>query len=103
MSLNFLSMKLTLALFLLTLFQLISPGKDTPKNDQVCISSEEKKLYRIMMEYRKRMKLKTIPLSAKLTQVAQAHAHDLADHYRFNGDSVCNPHSWSTKGKWTPC
>lgn len=56
-----------------------------------------------MMNYRKSKRLPTIPLSAKLTQVAQAHAKDLASQYKFDPDNRCNPHSWSKKGKWSSC
>jgi uncharacterized protein YkwD len=77
--------------------------KKTTPTENVCVSSEETKLYNMIMEYRKSRKLKPIPLSAKLTQVAQAHAHDLADNYTFNPSGKCNPHSWSKKGTWTSC
>lgn len=69
----------------------------------VCLTSEEQKLYDLMMNYRKSKRLPTIPLSAKLTQVAQAHAKDLASQYKFDPDNRCNPHSWSKKGKWSSC
>lgn len=80
------------------------------KNDVVesnssatCVSPEEKRLYDLIMEYRKSRKLGAIPLSTKLTLVAQTHAHDLADNYKFDPNNRCNPHSWSKKGKWTSC
>jgi uncharacterized protein YkwD len=69
----------------------------------VCLSSEEKKLYDIIMEYRKSKGLAAIPVSAKLTQVAQVHAQDLVVNYRFDVGNKCNPHSWSKKGKWSSC
>jgi uncharacterized protein YkwD len=68
----------------------------------VCLQAEELKLYNLIMEYRKEKKLESIPLSAKLTQVAQTHAKDLAENYKpFNGK--CNLHTWSGKGKWESC
>lgn len=70
---------------------------------QVCLSTEERKLYDMMMAYRKSEGLESINLSAKLTRVAQTHARDLADHYKFNPNNECNPHSWSSKGKWSSC
>src|SRR5687767_8026143 len=70
---------------------------------EVCLNAEEKKLYDLIMEYRKSKKLPPIPLSTKLTLVAQTHARDLADHHEFEPKSKCNPHSWSDKGNWTPC
>jgi uncharacterized protein YkwD len=71
--------------------------------EKLCLSAEEMKLYELIMEYRKSKGLPSIPLSAKLTQVARVHAHDLADNYKFDPDNKCNPHSWSKKGKWTAC
>ena len=69
----------------------------------VCLSTEEKKLYSMINEYRKQKKLPPIPYSAKLTAVAQAHAKDLANNYHFDPQGECNPHSWSDKGDWTSC
>lgn len=68
-----------------------------------CLSLEEKKLYDLMMAYRKSKGLDPIKLSSKLTLVAQTHARDLAEHYEFDPKNKCNPHSWSGQGKWTPC
>jgi len=70
---------------------------------EICLSEEEKKLYDLMMKYRKSKKLKAIPLSAKLTKTAQAHVRDLMENYTYEEGSRCNPHSWSDKGKWTSC
>ena len=69
----------------------------------VCLSEEEKKLYDLIMAYRKTKKLKPIPYSAKLTAVSQAHVHDLATHYDYETRGECNPHSWSDQGNWTSC
>ncbi len=68
-----------------------------------CLSAEEMKLYDLMMAYRKSEGLDAIPLSSRLTLVAQTHARDLADNYKFNPGNKCNPHSWSSKGKWSSC
>lgn len=97
-------MKSFLLLFLLLILQ-ASTTRDTTAvdSDHVCLSSEEKKLYDMMMSYRKSKGLQPIKLSAKLTKVAQAHAHDLADNYKFDVQNKCNPHSWSSKGKWSSC
>ena len=69
----------------------------------ICASAEEKKLYDLIMDYRKSKKLKSIPFSAKLTQVAQTHVRDLSENYSMSNSDVCNPHSWSDKGLWTSC
>lgn len=73
------------------------------RTNDVCLTSEEEKLYDLIMEYRRSKHLDPIPLSSKLTLVAQTHAKDLAENYEFNTKNKCNPHSWSSKGTWTPC
>jgi uncharacterized protein YkwD len=70
---------------------------------EVCLSNEEYLLYNLITEYRKSKKLPQIPYSAKLTQVAQAHTRDLEANYVYHKDTVCNLHSWSSHGNWTPC
>jgi uncharacterized protein YkwD len=70
---------------------------------EICLSTEEEKLYKLIMSYRKGKKLPMIPFSAKLTQVAQAHVRDLADNFDYDNKRGCNPHSWSKNGTWTAC
>lgn len=83
---------------------LVMTGFDRkPPISEVCLTAEEQKLYNLIMEYRKSKGLDAIPLSPKLTLVAQTHARDLADNYEFNPKNKCNPHSWSEKGNWTSC
>jgi uncharacterized protein YkwD len=92
--------------FLTLLFFSRSPqatGIDAEAPAEVCLSSEERKLYDLMMEYRASKKLEAIPLSARLTKVAQQHAKDLVNNYTFSPDNKCNPHSWSKKGNWSSC
>ncbi len=84
-------------------FVLLSSMETVSELPEVCLSSEEKKLYDLMMEYRKAKNLPPIPLSSKLTLVAQTHVRDLSENYDFDPNSKCNPHSWSKKGKWTSC
>jgi uncharacterized protein YkwD len=84
------------------LFQAHTPV-ERPSTAEICLSGEEKKLYDLIMAYRKTKGLPPIPLSAKLTQVAQTHAHDLSENYTFDPNNKCNPHSWSKKGTWTSC
>ena len=68
-----------------------------------CLSAEEKKLYDLIMQYRKTKKLRPILFSEKLSRVAQAHVRDLDANFDYENRGDCNPHSWSDKGKWTPC
>jgi uncharacterized protein YkwD len=71
---------------------------------ETCLNAEEKKLYDMIMAYRKTKKLPAIALSDKLTKVAQVHARDLMEHYTFDPEhNKCNPHSWSNKGTWSAC
>jgi hypothetical protein len=65
------------------------------------LNEEEKKLYDLIMQYRKTQGLPIIPLSASLTYVAQTHVRDLIDNHPDIGN--CNTHSWSDKGSWTEC
>ncbi len=62
------------------------------------LNLEEQKLYNLMMVYRKSLGLQDIPISPNLNKVAQMHARDLAENYRFGTE--CNMHSWSSKGRW---
>jgi hypothetical protein len=55
------------------------------------------------MAYRKSKGLPNIPISPALTKVAQAHVRDLEAHFDLDNRDICNPHSWSKKGKWTSC
>ncbi|MDZ4715321.1 MAG: CAP domain-containing protein [Cytophagales bacterium] len=87
-------------IFLFTLVLLSAHGAPA---QSVCVSEEEDKLYRLIMQYRKTKKLKGIPFSSKLTQVAQAHVRDLVKNFDYENRGDCNPHSWSSDGLWAPC
>jgi uncharacterized protein YkwD len=65
------------------------------------LTSEEQKLYDLLMDYRKSKNLPSIALSSSLTIVAQTHAKDLALNNPVKGR--CNAHSWSDQGDWTEC
>ena len=65
------------------------------------LSTEEKKLYDMIMAYRLEKGLPKIPLSKSMTLVAQTHVKDLVNNKPdLNG---CNAHSWSSNGNWTAC
>ena len=97
-------MRSIVLLGVLFLFQASDSIKTFKERDvAVCLTQEEKKLYTLMMKYRKTKGLESIKISAALTQVAQAHARDLAENYEFDIKNKCNPHSWSSKGKWSSC
>lgn len=96
-------MRLIVFVSLLILFQGSASFGNKGDAESICLSSEEKKLYDLMMSYRKSKDLAPIRLSAGLTLVAQTHARDLAENYTFDPKNKCNPHSWSSKGKWSSC
>lgn len=84
------------------LFALLSlqPLYATKDRISVSLSTEETKLYELIMSYRASYNLPSIPLSPALTYVAHTHVRDLAA-YPPTGE--CNLHSWSEHGEWTPC
>ncbi|HEY5823681.1 MAG TPA: CAP domain-containing protein [Cyclobacteriaceae bacterium] len=94
-------MKTTLFLLFCLVFGAF--GHYPPPAEEVCLSAEEKKLYDLIMVYRKSKKLSPIPYSAKLTKVAQTHARDLEENFDYEDSGECNPHSWSDKGQWSSC
>lgn len=96
-------MKISAFLVIVMLFSFSEEKESISSSDSVCASSEEKKLYDLIMSYRKSKKLPMIPFSVKLTQVAQAHVRDLADNFDYDNKRGCNPHSWSKNGTWTSC
>jgi uncharacterized protein YkwD len=95
-------MKTFLIFLSLALLAFMPAPKKESLTAEICLSTEEKKLYDLIMNYRKQKKLPAIPLSNKLTMVAQLHAKDLSEQYDANNEK-CNLHSWSAKGKWTSC
>jgi len=64
------------------------------------LTTEEYRLYELVMEYRASKNIPTIPISPSLTFVARTHVRDLTAH---PPTGECNLHSWSEYGNWTPC
>jgi len=69
------------------------------KIENVKLSTQEQELYNLIMQYRKKLKLPSIPISPSLTYVAQVHVWDLETNKPET--STCNMHSWSKKGTWS--
>ena len=65
------------------------------------LSMEEKKLFDLIMDYRREKGLPAIQISKSLTYVAQSHVVDLFDNNPNKGN--CNTHSWSSNGTWSEC
>lgn len=84
-------------------FLLVTGSLQPGTSGEICLNKEEKKLYDLIMAYRKSKKLKPIPFSAKLTKVAQTHVQDLNQNFDYVNRGDCNPHSWSDKGTWSAC
>ncbi len=93
------SITVAISIFVLFGFSEITPTLP----ETICLSKEEQLLYSLIMDYRKEKGLPPIPVSAKLTKVAKAHAVDLVNQYDFSPSNKCNPHTWSKKGKWSAC
>jgi hypothetical protein len=76
-------------------------GKTLQRGGNIKLTSDELKLYNLLIAYRAENGLKPIPLSSSLTVVAHLHARDLEIN---QPDSAgCNMHSWSGSGKWQSC
>jgi len=81
-------------------FNFSSSSSSSPSYDNN--TDEEMKLYNLMMEYREELDLPRIPISKALTYVAQTHVKDLQENF-FSYEPLCDGHSWSDKGDWSPC
>ena len=84
-----------------------SPTPPQPQGDaDVCLNTEEAELARLVNAYRVDRGLAAVPVSRSLTTVAQLHVRDLQEFRPNSGtDSrgqLCNLHSWSANGPWTP-
>ncbi|MBP6978774.1 MAG: SPOR domain-containing protein [Lentimicrobiaceae bacterium] len=80
----------------------LSQGASSGKaSTDACLDSLSYQLYIGMNHFRQDHQLPGIPLSRSLCYVAQVHAKDLT----YNRPAVrsCNLHSWSDRGRWTPC
>ena len=92
------------AALLLSLLGAFSLTKQKPADDSLknyCVSQTDKKLYDMLMAYRKTLRLEPIPLSKSLSYVAFSHTMDLS--LNRPDQKPCNLHSWSNKGSWKPC
>jgi uncharacterized protein YkwD len=68
---------------------------------KVCLTVEEKRLVDAMNDYRRSKGLPGLAATKSLSYVAKTHAADLSDNHPTSG--MCNMHSWSSKGSWSPC
>ncbi len=66
-------------------------------NDNDALSTEERRLYELIMQHRESLGLPRIPLSSSLTLVAGRHAEDTAKNILPSGgpEPGTNLHSWS--------
>ncbi len=91
---------IAILLFITAIFQINAQNKTQNNSQIVCLSSDENKLYELIMEYRASKGLAKIPLSPSLTFVAQTHCKDMTANPPV---APCNMHSWSNKGTWEAC
>ena len=73
-------------------------AKATPLVDNAADATE---LADIINDYRASIDLPRVPISPKLTKVAQAHVHDLNVNKPVT--DRCNMHSWSKQSGWSGC
>ncbi|MCZ4409531.1 CAP domain-containing protein [Cryomorphaceae bacterium 1068] len=92
----------TLITFLLFGFPPVDSGSSVTSQKEICLSTNEKSLYRQINEVRNEKGLPNISLSQSLTIVAKMHVADLSENEPFD-DKRCNPHSWSNQGTWKAC
>jgi len=99
------NIRCALLLILIIVGSLKSFGQfDRYNGGQLVISEDEMRLYNLIMDYRKSQNLPKIPLSKKLTFVAQTHAKDSDINGLSNMKGQgCNMHSWSGLGYWESC
>ena len=64
------------------------------------LTDNEWYLYRLLMDYRYKNGLPSIPISPKLSYVAKLHARDLE---AYPPSAPCTLHSWSRHGPWSSC
>lgn len=86
---------------LLILIGYASFSQETTDIEEVCLTQSEFKLYNLINKLRIENNEEIIPVSRSLTFVAKTHINDLNSNHPDT--SVCNFHSWSDKGEWTPC
>ncbi len=89
-------------IFIFILISELSFGQDSQLSyKEHCATDDEKKLHSLINEYRVNHQIEPLEFSICLSYVARTHAMDLKKHRPDFGG--CNLHSWSDKGKWTPC
>ncbi|MBN1339089.1 MAG: hypothetical protein JXA03_07190, partial [Bacteroidales bacterium] len=79
----------------------LSAQSQTADSSGICVSDEEVRLFNLINDYRKVLKLPAIHLSNSLCQVAKKHLNDLLVNHPDT--QMCNFHSWSDNGPWKPC
>jgi len=89
---------ISISFFLVIIISIHAQSK-IPKD--FCISEDEFRLYELINAIRSEHKLPLIKLSKSLSFVAKEHVLDL--NLNHPDTSICNLHSWSSRGNWTAC
>ncbi len=69
--------------------------------EDICLNKNEFRLYCLINKIRVENDKPILPLSASLTFVSKKHADDLNKNHPDT--AICDLHSWSDKGIWSPC
>jgi uncharacterized protein YkwD len=90
-------------LFLVSLIQLSGTIPHLEKASNICMTSDEKKLFDMINVERRKSGKQPISYSAKLTEVAKLHVMNLQKNHKRGGK--CNLHSWyaDKDAKWKNC
>lgn len=96
--------KLVFLLLLLWLIPFISNSQSTVIQNDIesyQLTEQETILFNLINDLRQQHQQTILPLSKKLCFVGQTHIDDLNANYKT--EDGCSLHSWSDKGRWTPC
>jgi len=88
-------------LFFLPSFLIAQETINVSLQPDSCLSDVELQLAMMINTYRAEKGLPSVEFSASLCRVARIHTQDLENNYKPS--DRCNMHSWSDKGRWTPC
>lgn len=98
---NCLLILLIFPLLLLGQVSKIQPSSAFYRTDTLYLNKEEISLAKQINDYRARLNLPVIQLSASLSMVARQHVYDLSGNYHHG--ERCNLHSWSQSNHWSSC
>jgi hypothetical protein len=93
--------KLLIVALAMLVFMAVSHASD----QQSPLTEKERQLADLVNQYRQDNDLSALPVTNSLTKVARTHVVDLNTYHpdtQTYGTGICNRHSWSDHGIWTP-